>query len=171
MKTRSAVVAASLSLMMSVGVSGAAAAAEPGLSAVPTIRIEREVGAVRNLALETGQNRLLILTEPIGRVSVADPRIADLKVITPVQLLLTSRGVGTTDLTLWNKHDEPLVLALQVTRNLDRLKTQLADLFPRRKSPSRRPAIWWFFPARSPTCAFPSERPRSPSFTPRRWPT
>ena len=133
MKTRSAVVAASLSLMMSVGLGGASAAAEPGLSAVPTIRIEREVGAVRNLALETGQNRLLILTEPIGRVSVADPRIADLKVITPVQLLLTSRGVGTTDLTLWNKRDEPLVLALQVTRNLDRLKTQLADLFPEEK--------------------------------------
>ncbi|HSY41836.1 MAG TPA: type II and III secretion system protein family protein [Polyangia bacterium] len=103
------------------------------MSAVPAIRIEREVGAVRNLALETGQNRLLILTEPIGRVSVADPRVADLKVITPVQLLLTSRGVGTTDLTLWNKHDEPLVLALQVTRNLDRLKSQLADLFPDEK--------------------------------------
>ena len=119
--------------MVSVAVSGAVAAAESGLSAVPAIRIEREVGAVRNLALETGQNRLLILTEPIGRVSVADPRVADLKVITPVQLLLTSRGVGTTDLTLWNKRDEPLVLALQVTRNLDRLKTQLAELFPEEK--------------------------------------
>ena len=133
MKTRSAVVAASLSLIVSVGASGAVAAADSGLSAVPAIRIEREVGAVRNLALETGQNRLLILTEPIGRVSVADPRVADLKVITPVQLLLTSRGVGTTDLTLWNKRDEPLVLALQVTRNLDRLKTQLAELFPEEK--------------------------------------
>jgi pilus assembly protein CpaC len=119
--------------MVLAGVSGAVLAAEPGLSAVPAIRIEREVGAVRNLALETGQNRLLILTEPIGRVSVADPRVADLKVITPVQLLLTSRGVGTTDLTLWNKRDEPLVLALQVTRNLDRLKTQLAELFPEEK--------------------------------------
>jgi pilus assembly protein CpaC len=118
---------------MVVGASAAVSAADSGLSAVPAIRIEREVGAVRNLALETGQNRLLILTEPIGRVSVADPRVADLKVITPVQLLLTSRGVGTTDLTLWNKRDEPLVLALQVTRNLDRLKTQLAELFPDEK--------------------------------------
>ena len=64
---------------------------------------------MKNLALETGQNRLLLLSEPIGRVSVADPKIADLKVITPTQLLLTSRGVGATDLTLWNKRDEPLV--------------------------------------------------------------
>jgi pilus assembly protein CpaC len=132
-KPRSAVVAALSSYLMVVGPSSALAAADSGMSSVPSIRIEREVGAVRNLALETGQNRLLILTEPIGRVSVADPRVADLKVITPVQLLLTSRGVGTTDLTLWNKHDEPLVLALQVTRNLDRLKTQLAELFPEEK--------------------------------------
>lgn len=107
--------------------------AESGVSSVPAIRIEREVGAIKNLALETGQNRLLVLSEPIGRVSVADPRIADLKVITPMQLLLTSRGVGTTDLTLWNKRDEPLVLSLQVTRNLERLKTQLAELFPDEK--------------------------------------
>jgi pilus assembly protein CpaC len=125
-------VAASLSWMM-MEAGSAVAAGDSGTSSVPAIRIERELGAVRNLALETGQNRLLILTEPIGRVSVADPRVADLKVITPVQLLLTSKGVGTTDLTLWNKRDEPLVLALQVTRNLDRLKSQLAELFPEEK--------------------------------------
>src|SRR4029077_10723506 len=118
---------------MVFGASGVVAAAESGLSAVPAIRIEREVGAVRNLALETGQNRLLILTEPIGRVSVADPRVADLKVITPVQLLLTSRGVGTTDLTLWNKLVQPLVLALQVSRNLNALRAQLTEFFPNEK--------------------------------------
>jgi pilus assembly protein CpaC len=131
-KPRALVLAASLSSVSLAG-GGAVMAGDSGLSSPPAIRIEREVGAVRNLALETGQNRLLVLSEPIGRVSVADPRVADLKVITPVQLLLTSRGVGTTDLTLWNKHDEPLVLALQVTRNLDRLKAQLGELFPDEK--------------------------------------
>jgi pilus assembly protein CpaC len=106
-----------------------------GQDAVPTpqIKIDREVGAARELALEVGQNRLLVLSESIVRVSVADPKVADLKVITPTQLLLTARGVGTTDLTLWNKRDEPLVLALLVTRNLDALRKQLRDLFPGEK--------------------------------------
>ena len=114
---------------------GAAAAPEHngGLTAPPAIHIDREVGAAKNLALETGQNRLLILSEPIGRVSVADPKVADLKVITPTQLLLTSKGVGTTDLSLWNKRDEALVIALSVTRNLDRLRAQLAEFFPTEK--------------------------------------
>ncbi len=110
-----------------------ATAAPEHATSPPAIRIDREVGAVKNLALETGQNRLLVLSEPIGRVSVADPKIADLKVITPTQLLLTSRGVGATDLTLWNKRDEPLVLALLVTRNLDRLRSQLLEFFPAEK--------------------------------------
>ncbi len=107
----------------------------PGQAVTPAapasqIRIDREVGANRDLALEVGQNRLLILSEQIVRVSVADPRVADLKVITPNQLLLTAKGVGTTDLTLWNRQDEPLVLALRVNRDLEGLRVQLKDLFP-----------------------------------------
>ena len=37
------------------------------------------------------------------------------------------------DLTLWNKKDEALVIALLVTRNLDRLRTQLLEFFPTEK--------------------------------------
>src|SRR5262245_61995374 len=102
-------------------------------NAMPEIRIDREVGAAQKLALEMGQNRLLILSEAIVRVSVADPRVADLKVITQSQVLLTSRGVGATDLTLWNKKDGPLVISLVVTRNLDALRRQFLDLFPGEK--------------------------------------
>jgi pilus assembly protein CpaC len=96
----------------------------------PAIQIDREVGAARKLSLEMGQNRLLILSEPIARVSVAEPRVADLKVVTANQLLLTAKGVGVTDLTLWNRKDEPLVLALEVTRNLESLRKQLKELLP-----------------------------------------
>jgi pilus assembly protein CpaC len=96
----------------------------------PQIRVDREVGASRSLKLEVGQNRLLILSEQVVRVSVAEPRVADLKVVTPTQLLLTAKGTGTTDLTLWNRKDEPLVLALDVTRNLEALRKQLKELLP-----------------------------------------
>jgi pilus assembly protein CpaC len=96
----------------------------------PHIQIDREVGAHKELALEVGQNRLLILSEQIVRVSVAEPRVADLKVITPTQLLLTAKGVGATDLTLWNRRDDPFVIALRVGRNLEALRKQLKDLFP-----------------------------------------
>ncbi|MBC8134218.1 MAG: type II and III secretion system protein family protein [Deltaproteobacteria bacterium] len=113
------------------GESTLGSAATPGNAS--EIRIEREVGAGQKLNLEMGQNRLLVLSETIVRVSVADPRVADLKVITQTQILLTSRGVGATDLTLWNKRDEPLVMSLVVTRNLDALRRQFTELFPGEK--------------------------------------
>ncbi len=99
---------------------------------VPQVfRVDREVGAVRETTLEAGQNRLLVLSEPIVRVAVADPNVADLKVITPNQVLLTAKGAGATDLTLWNRDNQPFVIALQVIRNVDALRKQLKELFPR----------------------------------------
>ena len=96
----------------------------------PTLRIDREMGAGKQLALEVGQNRLLMLSEEIVRVAVADPSVADLKVVTPTQVLLTAKGTGGTDLTLWNRQNQPLVVALQVSRNLEALRKQLKELFP-----------------------------------------
>jgi pilus assembly protein CpaC len=103
------------------------------LGAVTQLRIDRSVGAATELALEAGQNRLLIISEEIGRVAVANPQVADLKVVTPNQLLLTAKGAGTTDLTLWNRNNEPLVVALQVSKNLEPLRKQVKELFPGEK--------------------------------------
>src|ERR1700747_255055 len=103
--TRSALFIAALAGAIAI-IAPAPVTGASDIANVPQIRIAREVGAAKALSLEVGQNRLLVLSEAIGRVSVADPKVADLKVITPTQLLMTARGVGTTDLTLWNKHDE-----------------------------------------------------------------
>ena len=105
--------------------------AAPAAAQAPVhLRVDREVGATRELALEAGQNRLLVLTEEIGRISVANPDVADVKVVTPTQVLLTAKGVGATDLTVWNRSNQPLVVALQVAKNLDGLRKRLKDLFP-----------------------------------------
>src|ERR1041385_6488843 len=93
----------------------ASAAADPP-------KIEQEIGPSKDLALEVGQNRLMEIGTPLGRVSVANPEVADLKVVTSTQLLITAKGVGDTYLTLWDKADKPLVMSLHVTRNLDALR-------------------------------------------------
>ena len=113
--------------LLVTSVAGAEVASVP----LPTsLRVDRELGAVREMALEAGQNRLLLLSEQIVRVAVADPSVADLKVITPTQVLLTAKGAGATDLTLWNRDNQPLVIALQVARNVEPLRKQLKELFP-----------------------------------------
>lgn len=107
------------------------AAAAAAQQQIPQVRIEREVGAARQMSLEAGQNRLIVVSEQIGRIAVANPDVADLKVITPTQVLLTAKTAGTTDLTLWNRDNAPLVIALEVVRNVEGLRKQLRELFPK----------------------------------------
>jgi pilus assembly protein CpaC len=110
---------------------GALTAAQASPQARPIeLKIDRTIGAASELQLESGQNRLLVLSEEIGRISVADPNVADLKVITPFQVLLTAKTAGSTDLTLWNRTNQPLVIALQVGKSLEGLRKQLKELFP-----------------------------------------
>jgi pilus assembly protein CpaC len=118
-----------LGLAMAAVLAAGAARAE-GTSPTVSVRFERDGAGVQQLALDVGQNRLLLLSEEIARVAVADPAVADLKVVTPTQVLLTAKGAGTTDLTLWNRQNRPLVMALQVARNIDALRKQLKELFP-----------------------------------------
>jgi pilus assembly protein CpaC len=97
------------------------------------LRIDKDIGPSREISLEVGQTRLMESTTSLGRVSVANPDVADLKVVTNTQLLLTAKGVGDTYLTLWDKSDAPLVLSLHVTRNLDAMRRQIKELFPDEK--------------------------------------
>jgi pilus assembly protein CpaC len=108
-----------------------AAPADDQVRSLPPLRVDREMGAVRQMSLEAGQNRLLLLSEQIVRVAVADPNVADIRVVTPTQVLFTAKAPGATDLTLWNRDNQPLVIALQVARSVEPLKRQLKELFPK----------------------------------------
>ncbi len=86
--------------------------------------------ASKNIDMQVGETRLVHLSEKIIRVSVADPSVADLQVVTPLQILITAKQVGSTHLILWGQADEPLVVSVSCSRNLDQLRSQLSKLFP-----------------------------------------
>jgi len=84
----------------------------------------------QEMRLEVGQTQLMHLSTNIVRVSVADPNVSDVQVVTPQQVLITAKGVGYTHLILWSAAEQPLVVAVSVTRNLDHLRAQFRTLFP-----------------------------------------
>lgn len=86
--------------------------------------------AAHKIEMEVGETRLIRLSEKIIRVSIADPAVADVRVVTPLQVLLTAKSLGFTHLVLWGENDNPLVLAVTCKRNLNDLRTQLHELFP-----------------------------------------
>ncbi|MBX6421471.1 MAG: type II and III secretion system protein family protein [Nevskia sp.] len=53
------------------------------------------------LTVAVGSQRLLRQDQPVHRVAVGDPKIADVTVISPRELLLEGKALGTTSLIVW----------------------------------------------------------------------
>ena len=105
----------------------------PTLTAVAQPKLDMREQSSQNIRLEVGQTRLMRVSERVIRVSVADPTVSDVQVVTPQQVLITAKAVGYTHLILWSADDLPLVIAVSVTRNLDHLRSQFSQLFPNEK--------------------------------------
>lgn len=116
--------ALSLTLLL-VTLAGTAAAQRP--------EAVLQAEANKELRMETGETRLLHVSTNVVRVSVADPAVADVQVVTQQQILITAKAVGYTQVVVWGARDEPLVIAVSATRNLDQLRAQFRELFPNEK--------------------------------------
>ncbi len=70
----------------------------------------------------------------ILRVSVAEPGIADILLLSPRQVCLTGKAPGVTNLTFWGKGDKVArVFDLSVTPDVSRLKEMIHTLLPDEK--------------------------------------
>jgi len=112
-------------VVASIGLCAAVASAQS-----VTNSVRGEIAATRVVDMEVGQSRILQMASPIGRVSLANPDVADVKVITPTEIQITANKVGATHLSVWDKRDQAFVMDVRVARNLEALRKQMKDLFP-----------------------------------------
>jgi pilus assembly protein CpaC len=99
---------------------------EPAAGAAPIVALEP--GAVISLA--AGRSRVLKAPWRVSRVSVSEPRIADVEALAPDQLLLLGKAPGSTDLVLWGEGDELWQARIDVGDDLAHLRQELEALFP-----------------------------------------
>jgi pilus assembly protein CpaC len=79
------------------------------------------------------KGKSLVIDTPmvLKRVSLADPEVADALVISPHQLYLTGKAVGTTNLTLWEENERVFaVYDLVISPDLSALKEKFHEIFP-----------------------------------------
>ncbi len=88
-------------------------------------------GASIDLAVPLFQSRVVTVSKPANRVSVANPDVADIVVISPTELYVLGKDLGTTNVLLWDR-DNHLIGAInvEVQHDLDSLKRKLAELLP-----------------------------------------
>lgn len=88
-------------------------------------------GASIDLAVPLYQSRVVTVSTPANRVSVASPDVADIVVISPTELYVLGKDLGTTNVLLWD-HSNHLIGAInvEVQHDLDSLKRKFAELLP-----------------------------------------
>ena len=114
-----------LSIGSSLGVSvqGPGADRDRSPSAMPLLRIQ----------METSQSRLVDLEQPVSRVVISDPELADVQVISPRQILLNGKKPGMTTLILMSSGGRNIFYDLEIIVGISQIREKLAMLIPQSK--------------------------------------
>lgn len=113
-------VAMVLAVAMLIGPAGAAAQVSFSGTDVP-----------ESLEITVGKSVIVNTTGNVSRVSLADPTVADILLMSPTQIYLTAKKPGATNLTLWSGGDNVLaVYDLNCVPDVARLKEMLHMILP-----------------------------------------
>src|SRR4030042_6579297 len=93
-------------------------------------RITIEPTQPQKLGLIVGKSVIIQSQDPVKRVSLVAPEIADTMVLTPYQIYITGKAPGITTLTLWVENKVSAILDLEVSPDISRLKEMIRKIFP-----------------------------------------
>jgi len=85
---------------------------------------------VEKVTMMAGTSDVIKSPWPVTRVSITDPTIADVQVLTPNQVLLTAIGSGSTDLLMWGENEQVWHARVSVTADLAHVGLELKRIFP-----------------------------------------
>jgi pilus assembly protein CpaC len=86
--------------------------------------------AERVISVSKGASALLINPVPISRFSVGDPGVAEATVLSPTEVLINGKGLGTTTLLIWDNTGQVKVNSVEVTADAPGLQRFLRQLMP-----------------------------------------
>jgi pilus assembly protein CpaC len=97
-------------------------------------RITLETTTAQKLSLTVGKSIIIQSPEPVKRVSLVAPEIADAIVLTPYQIYLTGKAPGITNLSLWDIDNKVMaILDMEISPDISRLKEMLYKILPEEK--------------------------------------
>jgi pilus assembly protein CpaC len=104
-----------------------AAVVFPSLTSAQTV-LQRPA---QTLSLPKGTSLLLILPVALGRISTADPTIAEAINLSPTEIMINGKGLGSTTLIVWEAGNvNPRLYAVEVTIDTPALERYLREVLP-----------------------------------------
>lgn len=83
--------------------------------------------------LKLGGSDLIKTSHPFKRVSIADPTVADVVVLSPHELYVYGKKVGYTSVILWAEGKGKTLLDVVVSLDLTALKQKIYELYPEQR--------------------------------------
>lgn len=77
-----------------------------------------------------GKTQLIKFDEPVKRISITDPAMADLVLLSPKELLLNGKKAGRTSLLFWGNGDKPVFFNLVVQPDTDAVIQAIEQIAP-----------------------------------------
>ncbi len=77
-----------------------------------------------------GKGTILTLKEPSKRISIANPDIADLNLLSPTEILINGKRPGTTNLIVWDAKGKPTFFDVTVTADMTDLQNKIKEIAP-----------------------------------------
>jgi len=99
-----------------------------GATPAPVEVLDTEAPGV--IRIVSGKSTILNTPEPVSRVSLSTEEAASIIILSPRQLYITGKTMGTATLTLWGGDRVLKIYDLVVTPDVTRLKRMIHEIFP-----------------------------------------
>lgn len=125
-----------VALMPALLASPHANAANPARSPAPattgdSVRVASAPARIgEEMNLTVGRSTLLRLPDPVGRVSIGNPVVADVTTISERELYLLGKDIGTTNVIIWAKNGQATVIDVKVSADVSQLEADFPRLLP-----------------------------------------
>ncbi len=88
-------------------------------SNLPPMQISPYKDNNEKLYAVVGKTQLIKFDEPVKRISLTDPSLADLVLLSPKELLLNGKKSGRTSLLFWGSSEKPVFFNMVVQQDTD----------------------------------------------------
>lgn len=82
------------------------------------------------ITVSRGASALIRTPSNVVRLSIADPDVADADLVSPREVLVNARTVGTTSVLTWDAADRVTIFSIVVTPDIGALRSQIETIFP-----------------------------------------
>jgi pilus assembly protein CpaC len=104
----------------------------PQTRPIATVATDKIIDSERmNISAFVGNSKLIKFTDPVSRVAVGDQDIVDFRTISPSEILILGKAVGTTNIILWHKNGKSTLVDASISVDLSQFEKLLKAEFPR----------------------------------------